>query len=162
LTPAPAGGGAGYLAPRDYTSARVYLRSHVRFYIEAGRHAVRVPGFTRPTRCRRSTPTAPAVDGCTRSSWARPEYITIEAPGTGDGQAEYVWRAGKSGTVGCVPTRPRQEFRRMCRGRAEDGEPGSKVSGQPIPLFGHIPKRRIGAGKASGGQPLMRLLPQRQ
>src|SRR5438552_3821067 len=76
---AKAGGGMVYLPPGEYTSGTIHLRSHVRFYIEAG-----------------ATLYASEADGPYETDGLLVgedlENITIEGRGTINGQAKYDWR----------------------------------------------------------------------
>src|SRR5438552_1392051 len=76
---AKAGGGMVYLPPGEYTSGTIHLRSHVRFYIEAG-----------------ATLYASEADGPYETDGLLfgedLENITIEGRGTINGQAKYDWR----------------------------------------------------------------------
>ena len=78
------GGGTVYLPPGEYTSGTLYLRSHVAMHIEAGAilfASQNVANFDRKNPNHSALLYAEDV-----------ENITIEGPGTIDGQAEYDWR----------------------------------------------------------------------
>ncbi|MFN8005978.1 MAG: glycosyl hydrolase family 28 protein [Terriglobia bacterium] len=80
-TCAASGGGMVYLPPGEYTSGQIRLKSHVRFYVEAG-----------ATIYATMDPTA-----FEKSHWGALLYgqdlenISIEGRGTLDGQSEYIW-----------------------------------------------------------------------
>lgn len=76
---AAAGGGMVYLPPGSYTSGTIHLRSHVRFYLEAG--AVLYSSKDPASFDKRALLYAEDV-----------ENLTIEGRGTVNGQAEYEWR----------------------------------------------------------------------
>src|SRR5438552_14651963 len=76
---AKAGGGMVYLPPGEYTSGTIHLRSHVRFYIEAG-----------ATLYAAEEDRAYDTDGLLVGEDL--ENITIEGRGTINGQAKYDWR----------------------------------------------------------------------
>jgi hypothetical protein len=90
---AAAGGGVVYVPPGEYTSGGLELRSHIRFYLEAGttlfamddprayplKHVLFFNKVDAP-----STAALFQGDGL--------EDISIEGRGTVDGQAKYVWR----------------------------------------------------------------------
>ena len=76
---AAAGGGTVYLPPGEYTSGTLHLRSHVRFYIEAG--AALYSSKDPASFDRRALFYGEDVDN-----------ITIEGRGVVHGQAEYEWR----------------------------------------------------------------------
>src|SRR5438874_8946656 len=76
---AKSGGGVVYLPPGEYTSGTLHLRSHVRFYIEAG-----------------ATLYASEADGPYETDGLLfgedLENVTIEGRGTINGQSKYDWR----------------------------------------------------------------------
>ncbi|MFN8009429.1 MAG: glycosyl hydrolase family 28 protein [Terriglobia bacterium] len=82
---AAAGGGMVYLPPGQYTSGTLHLRSHVRFYLEAGATLY-------------ASPDPKAYDYGQIPSKAALIYgdnlenISIEGRGVVEGQAEYEWR----------------------------------------------------------------------
>jgi hypothetical protein len=76
---AHAGGGTVYLPPGEYTSGTIHLRSHVRFYVEAGATLFAAQNDA-------------AFDKSTLLYGEDLENISIEGRGTVDGQAEYEWR----------------------------------------------------------------------
>src|SRR6266571_4860233 len=76
---AKAGGGMVYLPPGEYTSGTIHLRSHVRFYIEAG-----------ATLYAAEEDRAYDTDGLLFGEDL--ENVTIEGRGTINGQAKYDWR----------------------------------------------------------------------
>jgi len=76
---AKAGGGMVYLPPGEYTSGTLHLRSHVRFYLEAG-----------ATLFAAEEDAAFDTDGLLVGEDL--ENITIEGRGTINGQAKYDWR----------------------------------------------------------------------
>ncbi len=79
---AAAGGGMVYLPPGEYTSGQIRLRSHVRFYLDAGATLFASTGS----------------HAFEKTHWAALLYgedlenISIEGRGTLDGQSEYEWR----------------------------------------------------------------------
>ena len=92
-TCAAAGGGVVYLPPGEYTTGGLKLRSHVRIYLEAGAtlFASEDPNayplihvFTWGTDDSASTASVFQGDGL--------EDISIEGPGTVDGQASFIWK----------------------------------------------------------------------
>src|SRR5207249_2163314 len=76
---AKAGGGIVYLPPGDYTSGTIHLRSHVRFWIEAG-----------ATLFSAEEDAAFDTDGLLFGEDLI--NISIEGRGTINGQSEYDWR----------------------------------------------------------------------
>jgi len=76
---AKAGGGMVYLPPGEYTSGTIHLRSHVRFYIEAG-----------ATLFAAEQDSAYETDGLLLGEDV--ENITIEGRGVMNGQSKYDWR----------------------------------------------------------------------
>ena len=76
---AAAGGGEVYLPPGEYTSGTLHLRSHVRFFIEAGATLF-------------ASKHPKAFDKGALLYGQDLENITIEGRGTIDGQSEYEWR----------------------------------------------------------------------
>src|SRR6266568_9525082 len=76
---AKAGGGMVYLPPGEYTSGTLHLRSHVRFYIEAG-----------ATLYASEVDAAYETDGLLFGEDL--ENVTIEGRGTINGQSKYDWR----------------------------------------------------------------------
>ena len=76
---AKAGGGTVYLPPGEYTSATIHLRSHVRFFIDAG-----------ATLYASTDPAPYDQPGLFYAEDA--QNITIEGRGTVEGQANYEWR----------------------------------------------------------------------
>lgn len=76
---AAAGGGKVYLPPGEYTSGTIHLRSHVRFFIEAGATLF-------ASRDKRDYDKEALFYG------EDLENITLEGRGIVDGQAEYEWR----------------------------------------------------------------------
>ncbi len=76
---AKAGGGMVYLPPGQYTSGTIHLRSHVKFYIEAGATLF-------------ADPDEQAYDVDALFYGENLDHISIEGRGTVDGEAEYVWR----------------------------------------------------------------------
>ncbi|HZP03168.1 MAG TPA: glycoside hydrolase family 28 protein [Terriglobia bacterium] len=78
-TCAAAGGGRVYLPPGEYTSGTLHLRSHVRFYIDAGATL-----FASPEESDFDKPALLYGEDL--------QNITIEGRGTVDGQAEYIWK----------------------------------------------------------------------
>jgi hypothetical protein len=76
---AKAGGGRVYLPPGDYTSGTLHLRSHVRFYLEAGATL-----FGSKAESDFSTDALLLGEDL--------ENISIEGRGAINGQAEYDWR----------------------------------------------------------------------
>jgi polygalacturonase len=80
-----AGGGMVYPPPGDYTSGTIYLRSHVRFHVEAD-----------ATLWASTKESAFPKTGCFTEDL---QNITIEGRGTIDGQAEYFWRTDDPSAV---------------------------------------------------------------
>jgi polygalacturonase len=76
---AEAGGGMVYLPPGEYTSGMIRLRSHVRFFIEAGATLF-------ASRDKKDYDKEALFYG------EELEHITIEGRGVVDGQSEYEWR----------------------------------------------------------------------
>jgi hypothetical protein len=76
---AKAGGGEVYLPPGEYTSGTLHLRSHVRFYLEAGATLL-------------AAEEDPAYDTDGLLFGEDIDNITIEGRGTINGQAKYDWR----------------------------------------------------------------------
>src|SRR5439155_16480377 len=76
---AKAGGGMVYLPPGEYTSGTIHLRSHVRFYIEAGATLY-------------AAEEDPAYDTDGLLFGEDLENVTIEGRGTINGQSKYDWR----------------------------------------------------------------------
>ena len=74
-----AGGGTIYLPAGEYTSGTIHLRSHVRFFLDAGATLY-------------ASKDAAQFDAPSLLYGKDLENITIEGRGTIDGQAEYVWR----------------------------------------------------------------------
>src|SRR5207244_11915654 len=72
-------GRMSYLPPAEYTSATIHLRSHVRFYIEAG-----------ATLYAAEEDRAYDTDGLLFGEDL--ENVTIEGRGTINGQSKYDWR----------------------------------------------------------------------
>lgn len=79
---ATAGGGTVYLPPGEYTSGQLFLRSHVRFYVEAG---ATIFVSTDPAAFSKSH-FAALLSGVDL------ENISIEGRGVIDGQSSYEWR----------------------------------------------------------------------
>jgi hypothetical protein len=80
---AQAGGGMVYLPPGEYTSGTLYLRSHVRFHLEAG---ATLFGSTEEKDFDKKLPNHSAL-----LYLESIENVTIEGRGTLDGQASYDW-----------------------------------------------------------------------
>jgi len=78
---AAAGGGVVYVPPGEYTSSTIFLRSRVRFFIEAG-----------ATLFASKDPKAYAKDSLALFYGMDLEHITVEGRGVIDGQGEYEWR----------------------------------------------------------------------
>ena len=76
---AKAGGGTVELPPGEYTSGTIHLRSHVRFFIDAGATLF-------------ASKEASQFDAPSLLYGKDLENLTIDGRGTIDGQAEYVWR----------------------------------------------------------------------
>ena len=76
---AKAGGGTVYLPPGEYTSATLHLRSHVRFFIDAG-----------ATLYASTDPALYDQPGLFYAEDA--QNITLEGRGTVEGQANYEWK----------------------------------------------------------------------
>ena len=87
-----AGGGMVYVPPGDYTTGTLYLRSHVRFHIEAG---ATLWGSKNPEHFPQVGPNN--MQPRTLFFGENLENITLEGRGTVDGQGEY-YRAEKSFT----------------------------------------------------------------
>jgi hypothetical protein len=83
---AKAGGGKVYLPPGEYTSGTIFLRSHVRFHLEAGAtlFASQDPKDFRDK---------PEVSQPSLFYGSGIENVSIEGRGTVNGQSEYEWRA---------------------------------------------------------------------
>jgi hypothetical protein len=79
---AAAGGGTVYLPPGDYTSGTLYLKSHVRLYLESG---ATLYASTDRTTFQQGIKAALLYGEDL-------ENISIEGRGTIDGQGEYDWR----------------------------------------------------------------------
>ena len=76
---AKAGGGTVYVPPGEYTSGTIHLRSHVRFFIDAGATLY--------------ASTDPALYDQPTLFYAEDvQNITIEGRGTVDGQSHYEWK----------------------------------------------------------------------
>ena len=82
---AKTGGGVVYLPPGEYTSGTLYLRSHVRFHIEAGAtlYASQDP---------KQFNGEPIASKAALLFGEDIENVSIEGRGTVNGQAEYEWR----------------------------------------------------------------------
>ncbi len=76
---AKAGGGTVYLPAGEYTSGTIHLRSHIRFYIDAGATLY-------------ATRDGSHYDAPSLLYGKDLENLTIEGRGTIDGQAKYEWR----------------------------------------------------------------------
>jgi hypothetical protein len=76
---ASAGGGLVYLPPGDYTSGTIHLRSHVRFFIEAGATVY-------------SAKDKSAFDKEALFYGEDLDNVTLEGRGTVNGEAAYEWR----------------------------------------------------------------------
>lgn len=76
---AKAGGGMIYVPPGEYTSGTIHLRSHVRFFLEAGATL-----YATTDSARYDQPTLFYAEDA--------QNITIDGRGTIDGQAQYIWR----------------------------------------------------------------------
>lgn len=76
---AKAGGGKVYMPPGQYTSGTLHLRSHVRFYVEAGATLYASPKET-------------DFDKPALFYGEDLQDLSIEGHGTVDGQAEYIWK----------------------------------------------------------------------
>jgi hypothetical protein len=81
---AAAGGGEVYLPPGEYTSGTLKLRSHVRFYVEAG---ATLYGSTDM----KDFSDAPTPFQAALFYGEGVQNITIEGRGTVDGQAKFIW-----------------------------------------------------------------------
>ncbi len=161
---AKAGGGRVYLPPGDYTSGTIFLRSHVRFYIEAGATL-----YTSKDRTAYSLP-APYT-GTEGHGWLNSlfmgvdlEDVTIEGRGTVDGQAEYEWRAVEKKDMPYWSGAPTPIIPLDVQGEIERRtvQPGSKVVWDHQPYFGHITYNAVLAMEKaeSRGEPLMRSFPE--
>ncbi len=160
---AKAGGGRVYVPPGDYTTGTLFLRSHVRFFIEAG--------ATIYASRDHSIYSLPApYTGRKDKGWLNSvfmgvdlEDISIEGRGTVDGQAEYEWRTSKmeymSGSLHAPTPRIPLDVQGEIERRAT--QPGSKVVWNNNPYFGHITYNAILAQEKSAalGQPLIRSFP---
>jgi polygalacturonase len=81
---AEAGGGMVYVPPGEYTSGTIHLRSHVRFYLEAGATL-----YSSKNRADFSA----KEDGREALFYGEDlQNISLEGRGTVDGQADYEWR----------------------------------------------------------------------
>ena len=76
---AKAGGGTVYLPAGEYTSGTIHLRSHIRFFIDAGATLY-------------ATRDGSHYDAPSLLYGKDLENLTIEGRGTIDGQAKYEWR----------------------------------------------------------------------
>lgn len=76
---AQSGGGMVYVPPGEYTSGTIHLRSHVRFFVEAGATVYSVKDKS-------------AFDKDALFYGEGLENISLEGRGTIDGQGEYEWR----------------------------------------------------------------------
>ena len=76
---AQSGGGMVYVPPGEYTSGTIHLRSHVRFFVEAGATVYSVKDKS-------------AFDKDALFYGEDLENISLEGRGTVDGQGEYEWR----------------------------------------------------------------------
>jgi len=83
---AKAGGGMVYLPPGEYTSGTLYLRSHVRFHIEAGATLF-------ASQDPKEFNGEPVASKAALLFGEDLENVSIEGRGTVNGQAEYEWRA---------------------------------------------------------------------
>lgn len=80
-----AGGGVVYLPPGEYTSGTLYLRSHVRFHIEAG-------ATLYASQDEKDFNGEPIASKAALLFGEDLDDVTIEGRGTVNGQAEYDWR----------------------------------------------------------------------
>jgi hypothetical protein len=85
-TCAKAGGGMVYLPPGEYTSGTLFLRSHVRFHIEAGATLF-------ASQDPKDFNGEPVASKAALLFGEDLENVSIEGRGTVNGQAEYEWRA---------------------------------------------------------------------
>ena len=161
---AKAGGGRVYLPPGDYTTGTLFLRSHVRFYIEAGATV-----FASKDRTAYSLP-APYT-GTQGHGWLNSvfmgvdlENITIEGRGTVDGQAEYEWRKVDRNEMPYWPTAATPVVPLDVQGEIErrTQQPGSHVHWDHRPYFGHITYNAVMAEERAraNGESLMRSFPE--
>jgi len=137
---AKAGGGRVYLPPGDYTSGTIFLRSHVRFYLEAGATL-----FASKDRADYSLP-APYT-GTQGHGWLNSlfmgvdlENVSIEGRGTVDGQAEYEWRKVEKSEMPYWSTAATPRIPLDVQGEIErrTQQPGFNVVWDHRPFFGHI------------------------
>jgi len=158
-----AGGGRVYLPPGDYTSGTLYLRSHIRFYLEAG--------ATLYASKDHSIYSLPApYTGRTDKSWLNSllmgvdlENVTIEGRGTIDGQAEYVWSKADHSDIPDWPPAGTPLPPLDVQGEIErrTAQPGITFDWDHRPYFGHITYNTVMSILKSKelGQPLMRSFP---
>jgi polygalacturonase len=145
-----AGGGMVYLPPGDYTSGTIYLRSHVRFHVEAG-----------ATLWASTEESAFPKTGLLYGEDL--QNITIEGRGTIDGQAEYFWRTDDTSAVypppGVHPVIQPLNVALEIERRSK--QPGSSFEWHNEPFYGHIGyNRRLAEERAQAhGQKLMRAYP---
>ena len=160
---AKAGGGRVYLPPGDYTSGTLFLRSHVRLYLEAGATL-----FASPDHADYSLP-APYT-GSTDKGWLNSllmgvdlQDISIEGRGTIDGQAEYEWRGVTRSEMPYWSGTPTPRMPLDVQGEIErrNVQPGSKVVWDHRPYYGHITYNVVEAQEKAEarGELLMRSFP---
>ncbi len=135
---AKAGGGTVYLPPGEYTSGTIYLRSHVRFYIEQGATL-----FASKDRATYSLPSPYSVqrgDGSLNSLFlgVDVENVTLEGRGTVDGEGTYEWRTPEwRGGGGGRRLRPRSTAERtwhseMTAGNMAELAAKAEARGKPL------------------------------
>ena len=152
---AKAGGGRVYLPPGEYTSGTLHLRSHVRFYIEAGATlyaSLQTGAFSKPPN------TSALLYG------EDLEDISIAGRGTIEGQAEYKWLPVQpeelKSEYGFLPASKMFNVVQEIERRALP--PGVTIDWSRVPYFGHITYNYAVAGAVAKakGEPLMRSYPQ--
>jgi hypothetical protein len=160
---AKAGGGMVYLPPGDYTSGTLFLRSHIRFYLEAGATL-----FASKDHSIYSLP-APYT-GQKDKGWLNSllmgvdlENVTIEGRGTIDGQAEYVWRKADHSDIPDWPKAGTPRIPLDVQGEIErrTAQPGITFDWDDRPYYGHITYNIVMSilKERQRGEPLMRSFP---
>ncbi len=160
---AKAGGGMVYLPPGDYTSGTLFLRSHIRFYLEAGATL-----FASKDHSIYSLP-APYT-GQKDKGWLNSllmgvdlENVTIEGRGTINGQAEYVWRKADHSDIPDWPKAGTPRIPLDVQGEIErrTAQPGITYDWDDRPYYGHITYNIVMSilKERQRGEPLMRSFP---
>jgi hypothetical protein len=160
---ATAGGGMVYLPPGDYTSGTLYLRSHIRFYLEAG--------ATLYASKDHSTYSLPApYTGRSDKGWLNSLLmgtdlvnVTIEGRGTIDGQAEYVWSKADASDIPDWPKAGTPRIPLDVQGEIErrTAQPGLTFDWYHRPYYGHVTYNTVMSilKEKQRGEPLMRSFP---